>query len=180
MVDDKKEPEGQEVWDEEKANLKELIQHSQLQKRPRGRPPGKSVRKYQKDLALNASDERVLTFLCAGMNKNLVAELEGITRSDLYRLLDSKRLDKIKGNAENRLNALLELVVMVIHKALLNGDVNTALQIAKGLGLLKQNKGNESAQKYKTTLERILEKDGKETQRIIKEQSSSDAEEPGV
>lgn len=175
-----KQPEEQEVWDEEKANLKELIQHSQLQKRGRGRPPGKSVRKYQKDLALNASDERILTFLCAGMNKQFVAELEGITRTDLYRLLDSKRLDKIKGNAENRLNALLELVVMVIHKALLNGDVNTAMQIAKGLGLLKQNKGNENAQKYKTTLERILEKDGKETQRVIKEQSSTDDEEPGV
>jgi hypothetical protein len=172
--------EPNEIWDDEKSNLKKLIETSQLQRRPVGRPHGKSVRKYHKDLTLNASDERILTFLCAGMNKNFVAELEGISRNDLYRLLDSNRLGKIKGNAENRLQALLELVVMVIHKALLNGDVQVALTIAKGLGLIKQNKDNESAKKYKTTLERILEHDGKETQRIIKEESEPSDEEPHI
>lgn len=169
---EKKEPEPeQEVWDEEKTSLKKLISTSKALKRKRGRPRGKPVRKYQKDLVLNDSDERVLTLLCTGLNKATVAELEGITRKDLYRLLDSKRLSKIKGNAENRLNALLELVVMVIHKSLLNGDVTTALTIAKGLGVLKQNKDNEGNKKYKTTLERILERDGKETQRITKEET---------
>lgn len=170
-----------EIWDSEKANLKELITTSQIQKRKPGRPPGKAVRKYQKDLQLTATDLRVLTFLCAGMKKDAVADLEGISRQDLYRLLDSKRLSKIKGNAENRLNALLELVVMVLHKALLNGDTNVALTMAKGLGLIKQNKDNESAKKYKTTLERILEHDGaKETQRIVKEQSLPADEESSV
>ena len=135
------------------------------------------MQKYTKDLILNDSDERVLTMLCTGMNKATVAELEGITRKDLYRLLDSKRLSKIKGNAENRLNALLELVVMVIHKSLLNGDVSTALTIARGIGILKQNKDNEGNKKYKTTLERILERDGKETQRITKEETVEGADE---
>lgn len=159
-----------ELWDEEKANLKELIATSKIIKRKRGRPPGK--RTYHKDLTLNESDERVLTMLCTGMNKNLVAELEGITRKDLYRLLDSKRLAKIKGNAENRLNALMELVVMVLHKALLNGDTNVALFMAKGLGILKQNANNQNAKIKSSTLERILERDGvKETQRITKEET---------
>jgi hypothetical protein len=173
---EKKEP-GNEVWDEEKHALRQLIDESKLLKRKRGRPRGKPVRKYQQDLVLNESDERVLTMLCTGMNKETVAQLEGITRKDLYRLLDSKRLSKIKGNAENRLNALLELVVMVIHKSLLNGDVGTALTIAKGFGILKQNKDNEGNKKYKTTLERILERDGKETQRITKEETVEDADE---
>lgn len=181
IVENKKDSQDQppvpnEVWDEEKQNLKELVHEASSLKRKRGRPKGKSVRKYQRDLVLTDSDERILTMLCSGMNKDTVAELNGITRRDLYRLLDSNRLGKIKGNAENRLNALLELVVMVIHKALLNGDVQTALTIAKGLGLLKQNKDNENAKKYKTTLERILERDGKETQRITKEETKVDSD----
>jgi hypothetical protein len=172
-----------EIWDidgteavKAATDLKKVIAISKLKKRKRGRPRKTDISKYQKKLELTKADERVLALLCTGMNKNLVADLEGISRRELYRLLDSTRLEKIKANAENRLNALMELAIMVIHKALLNGDSQVAMTVAKGLGLLKQNKANEGSKKYKTTLERILERDGKETQRIIKEQ----AEEPSA
>lgn len=173
--DDKQESRSPEP--EGKAETKELIKEAKARKRKPGRPRGRPKRKYQRDLVLNDSDERVLSFLCAGMNKEMVADLEGITRRDLYRLLDSKRLAKIKDNAENRLQALTELTVMVLHKALLKGDTQVALNIAKGLGMLKQNKNNENAKVHKTTLERILERDGnKETQRVIQEKEDEVAD----
>ena len=164
-----------EEWEEQgKSETEQLVEIAKVEKPKRGRPKGHKTRKYQKDLVLSDSDQRVLKFLCTGMNKSRVAELEGISRRDLYRLLDSKRLAKIKANAENRLDALLELAVMVVHKDLLEGNVETAKMILQNHGLIKTgSQGNDGGKKRskKTTLEQITELDGKETRRMIEEGS---------
>ena len=163
-----------------KSEAQFLTNLAKIETPKRGRPKGKVTRKYQKDLVLSDSDNRVLKFLATGMNKSKVAELEGVTRRDLYRLLDSGRVAKIKANAENRLQALLELAVMVIHKDLLEGNTSTALTILRNFGLLQtEGKSNVNAKGAvkKTTLEQIMENDGKETRRIIKEDANDESTE---
>lgn len=154
------------------AKLTALTQVASLpeqKKKLGGRPKGK----YCKDITLTNDDMRVLNLLMAsGGNKKLTARIQGVDRQEIYRLLNSKRLQKITVNAENRLQALLEACVLLVESAVIeDADLSTAKELLRNFGLLKSDQLGKALPtgSKKTTLEEIMDADGTKTQRIIKE-----------
>jgi hypothetical protein len=156
---------------EAEARLTALTQVASLpeqKKKLGGRPKGK----YNKDISLTDDDLKILNLLMVNGNKKLVSRINGIQRQEIYRLLNSKRLQKITLNAENRLQALLEACVMLVESAVVeDADLSTAKELLRNFGLLKSDQLGKAlpAGTRKTTLEEVMDADGTKTRRVIKE-----------
>lgn len=152
------------------TQVKKLVETASLpdQKPVGGRP--KVVK--QKNEQLTDQDYVVLEKLAGGETKVQIAKDMGISRQEVYRILNSDRVQRIVTNARLRLESLQDLAVEVLHKELLKENAEVATQILKGLGTLKQNSGTSgNGVKKRTTLEKILDRNsGTETQRVIREE----------
>lgn len=117
---------------------------------------------------ITSKDIEVMTLMACGMDKTAVANIAGINRTQLYRLLDSDRAQRFMSASKKRIEVCAALAAEIIHSELVKGNVEVAMQVAKGLNLLKQSVNSPDKKKERTTAEEIVEGDRK-TRRVIRE-----------
>ena len=121
---------------------------------------------------LSEKDIQVLTMLACGVEKTVAANIAGVDRKTIYRLLDSERVDRMTKAAKKRLTALAPLAVEIIHSELVKGNVEVAQQVLKGLAIMRTSVNNKDASvKERSIAEEILENDGRVTRRVTKERN---------
>lgn len=138
-------------------------------KNPGGRPA-----KVHTDDELTERDFQIMTLVASGMAKETVAQIAGIDRKTLYKLLDSESMQRLQKAARKRLESVANLATDIIHNELAKGNVEVAMQVLKGLNVMKQSVNQKEKTKEKTTAEEIVDSGGKRTRRIIKEQEYQD------
>jgi hypothetical protein len=130
---------------------------------------GGHLKKQDSD-ELSKKDLEVLSMLACGIEKTVAANIAGIDRSTVHRLLNTERVERLTKGAKKRLAALAPLAVEIIHSELVKGNVEVAQQVLKGLAIMKTSvNGGASNVKERSCAEEIIENDGKVTRRVTKE-----------
>ena len=164
-------PEQQEDTEAPIEKLKEVAALPNQPKVPGGRPKA-----TPQDMALTVKDVEILTLLAKGAKKSAIALKLGISRMQLYRMLDSDRVKRALHNTRNRLESLADLAVDIIHDELLEGNVEVAQSLLKGIGAMKTsvNAGKDGKKVERSIAEEIMDADGTKTRRLIKERENDD------
>lgn len=131
--------------------------------------------KKNDDDDLSKKDLEVLSLLACGIEKTTTANIAGVSRSGIYKLLDSGRVERLTKGAKKRLAALAPLAVEIIHSELVKGNVEVAQQVLKGLAIMKTSvNSSDGKTKVTSVAEEIVENDGKTTKRVIRSQETND------
>lgn len=124
---------------------------------------------------LSSKDLEVLSLLACGVDKTVTANLVGIDRRTIYKLLDSERVERLTKGAKKRLASLAPLAVEIIHSELVKGNIEVAQSVLKGLAIMKTSVNNGAAkEKITSVAEEIVENNGKTTKRVIRSQETND------
>lgn len=119
---------------------------------------------------LTPKDMEVMTLLACGVEKTVIANLIGVDRRTIHKMLSTERVCRFLGGAKKRLSALAPLAVEIIHSELVKGNVGVAEKVLKGLALLKNSANHpDSRLKERSTAEEIVDREGKTTRRVTKE-----------
>lgn len=119
---------------------------------------------------LSDRDIQVLSMLACGIEKTVAANIAGVDRSTVHRLLNNERVERLTKAAKKRLAALAPLAVEIIHSELVKGNVEVAQQVLKGLAIMRTSvNAKDGNVKERSIAEETIENDGKVTRRIIKE-----------
>lgn len=128
--------------------------------------------KKQDSEDLSAKDLELLSMLACGIEKTVAANIAGVDRRTVHRLLNTDRVNRLTGAAKKRLASLAPLAVEIIHSELVKGNVEVAQQVLKGLAIMKTSvNGSNSNVKERSCAEEIIEHDGKVTRRVTKEKN---------
>ena len=124
---------------------------------------------------LSAKDLEVLSLLACGVDKTVTANLVGIDRRTIYKLLDSERVERLTKGAKKRLASLAPLAVEIIHSELVKGNIEVAQSVLKGLAIMKTSVNTNGAKEKITSIaEEIVENNGKTTKRLTRSQEIND------
>src|ERR1700722_6466946 len=95
---------------------------------------------------LKPLQKEAIDLLCGGVTISETARIMGVARMTIYNWLRSdpvfasvynQWLDEMEQTSRSRLSAMTEKAALAIERALENSDAKSALQLLKGLGLLK-------------------------------------------
>jgi hypothetical protein len=124
---------------------------------------------------LSEKDFEAMIYIASGLDKTKVANLVGCDRRTLYRLLNSERVERFTKGAKKRLAALAPLAVELIHNALLNGDLEVAKDVLKGMNVMRSSvNAGDAKVKERSIAEEIVEANGKTTRKLTKEREVDD------
>lgn len=139
-----------------------------LPEQPVSKGGGHLKKKDSKELS--DRDIQVLSMLACGIEKTVAANIAGVDRSTVHRLLNNERVERLTKAAKKRLAALAPLAVEIIHSELVKGNVEVAQQVLKGLAIMRTSvNAKDGNVKERSIAEETIENDGKVTRRIIKE-----------
>lgn len=151
----------------------ELVPIEELPELEKSKGGGHLAKKNSDDLS--AKDLEVLSLLACGVDKTVTANLVGIDRRTIYKLLDSERVERLTKGAKKRLSSLAPLAVEIIHSELVKGNIEVAQSVLKGLNIMRASvNAGDSKVKVTSVAEEIVENDGKTTKRVIRSKETND------
>ena len=146
--------------------LAATVEDAKIQeKNPGGRPE-----KVKDEDALTNKDLEIMALLAAGCSQEVAAGLAGIDRKTIHRNLDSGRLRRFTKAARERVESIAVIAADIIHAELKKGNVEVAMQVLKGLNIMKLSvNAPKEKTKERSIAEETVDNEGRTTRRVIRE-----------